>query len=121
MPTPSAPPSATDTSGKWFLALLIAVSLAFGLILQPFYGAVFWGMVLAILFAPLQRRMLRLTGQKPNTAAFCTLASIIIIVVLPLTFIVKPELDRDIRTITLSYAFFNLSEEKLAASDRVEP
>ena len=40
---------------------------------------------------------------------------------LPLTFIVKPELDRDIRTITLSYAFFNLSEEKLAASDRVEP
>lgn len=40
---------------------------------------------------------------------------------LPLTFIVKPELDRDVRTITLSYAFFNLSEEKLAASDRVEP
>ena len=88
MPTPSAPPSATDTSGKWFLALLIVVSLAFGLILQPFYGAVFWGMVLAILFAPLQRRMLRMTGQKPNTAAFCTLASIIVIVVLPLTFIV---------------------------------
>ena len=41
--------------------------------------------------------------------------------ILPLTFIVKPELDRDVRTITLSYAFFNLSEEKLAASDRVEP
>ena len=40
---------------------------------------------------------------------------------LPLTFVVKPELDRDVRTITLSYAFFNLSEEKLAASDRVQP
>ena len=88
MTAPSSPPRSPAMENKWFLALLIAVSLAFGLILQPFYGAVFWGMVLAILFAPLHRRMLRLTGQKPNTAAFCTLASIIIIVVLPLTFIV---------------------------------
>ena len=40
---------------------------------------------------------------------------------LPLTFVVKPELDRDVRTITLSYAFFNLSEDKLAATDRVQP
>lgn len=29
---------------------------------------------------------------------------------MPLTFIVKPEIDADIRTITLSYAFFNVAE-----------
>lgn len=28
---------------------------------------------------------------------------------LPLTFIVKPEIDKDIRTVTLSYAFFNVA------------
>ena len=53
MTAPSSPPRSPAMENKWFLALLIAVSLGFGLILQPFYGAVFWGMVLAILFAPL--------------------------------------------------------------------
>ncbi len=34
---------------------------------------------------------------------------------LPVTFIVKPELDKDIRTITLAYAFFNTADPKVAA------
>lgn len=34
---------------------------------------------------------------------------------LPLTFIVKPELDRDIRTITLAYAFFVVPESNSTA------
>jgi cytochrome c oxidase assembly protein subunit 11 len=38
---------------------------------------------------------------------------------LPLTFIVKPEIDRDIRTITLAYAFFNTVDAKSAAKDTV--
>ncbi|MES2771925.1 MAG: cytochrome c oxidase assembly protein [Pseudomonadota bacterium] len=33
---------------------------------------------------------------------------------LPLTFIVKPEIDEKIRTVTLSYAFFNVVEQKPA-------
>lgn len=36
---------------------------------------------------------------------------------LPLTFIVKPEIDKDIRTITLAYAFFNVSAPKSAAKN----
>ena len=34
---------------------------------------------------------------------------------LPLTFIVQPAIDRDIRTITLAYAFFNVADPKSAA------
>lgn len=34
---------------------------------------------------------------------------------LPLTFIVKPEIDKDILTITLAYAFFNVADAKAAA------
>ena len=41
---------------KTFLLLVIAISLAFAWILWPFYGAVLWGAVLAIVFAPLYRR-----------------------------------------------------------------
>jgi cytochrome c oxidase assembly protein subunit 11 len=33
---------------------------------------------------------------------------------LPLTFIVKPEIDEKIRTVTLSYAFFNVDGQKTA-------
>ena len=54
-PHPSNTPALQDTA---FLLLLVGVTLAFGWILLPFYGAVFWGVVLAILFAPLYRRLL---------------------------------------------------------------
>ena len=42
-----------------FLLLLAGVTLAFAWLLWPFYGAVFWGAILAIIFAPLQRRCAR--------------------------------------------------------------
>ncbi|NEJ03768.1 AI-2E family transporter, partial [Rhizobium leguminosarum] len=50
----------TLLQNRTFIALLIAVSAAFVAILWPFHGAVFWGIILAILFAPLHRRLLRL-------------------------------------------------------------
>ena len=37
---------------------------------------------------------------------------------LPLTFIVKPEIDDQIRTVTLSYAFFNVAAQKSAPKER---
>lgn len=37
---------------------------------------------------------------------------------LPLTFIVKPEIDDQIRTVTLSYAFFNVAGPKSAPKER---
>ena len=40
---------------------------------------------------------------------------------LPLTFIVKPALDRDVRTITLSYAFFNLADAAPALANQDVP
>ena len=72
---------------KFFLLLLTLVTIAFGWILLPYSGAVFWGMVLAILFAPLYRRLLPVTKQKPTVAALLTLFSIIVMVILPLSLI----------------------------------
>jgi len=67
-----------------FLALLIAVSLAFAWILQPFFGAVFWGTVIAIVFMPVHLRLLRRWPQRPTRAALVTLSLIVLMVVLPL-------------------------------------
>ncbi|MDO8652855.1 MAG: AI-2E family transporter [Undibacterium sp.] len=70
-----------------FIFLLIAVSLAFAWILLPFYGAIFWGIVLTILFAPLHRHLLKWTGQRQNLAAFMTLLLFLIAVFFPLALI----------------------------------
>jgi predicted PurR-regulated permease PerM len=72
---------------KTFLFLLIAVSLAFAWILWPFYGAVFWGTILAIMFAPLYRRLLRSMRQRRTIAALATVTIVLLMVILPLTLI----------------------------------
>ena len=72
---------------KFFLLLLTIVTIGFGWILLPYSGAVFWGMVLAILFAPLYRRLLVATRQRPTVAALLTLVSIVVMVILPLSLI----------------------------------
>jgi predicted PurR-regulated permease PerM len=70
---------------KTFLLLLVFVTVAFGWILLPFYGAVFWGSVLAIIFTPFHRRLLVVMNQRQNLAALTTLLLCLIIVILPVT------------------------------------
>lgn len=72
---------------KTFLLLIFAISLAFAWILWPFYGAVLWGAVLAIVFAPLYRRLSRSMRPQRNLAALTTVMIILVIVILPLTLI----------------------------------
>jgi predicted PurR-regulated permease PerM len=72
---------------KPFLLLIISISLAFAWILWPFYGAVLWGTVLAIVFAPLYRRLSRSMRQRRNLAALATVVIIVVIVILPSTLI----------------------------------
>jgi predicted PurR-regulated permease PerM len=71
-----------------FLLLLVAVTLAFAWVLKPFYGAVLWAIVVAVLFAPVQRRLLRSMQGRPSLAAAVTVLIIIAIVLLPLAMIV---------------------------------
>jgi len=70
-----------------FLWLVIAVSLAFGWILWPFFGALLWGTILAILFAPLQRRLRRVMAGRATLAALATVLIVLLIVILPLVLI----------------------------------
>lgn len=72
---------------KVFLFLLLAVTLAFGWVLLPFYGAVFWAVILALLFSPLHRRLLvRMRGRR-NLAALSTLLVCLLIAILPVALI----------------------------------
>ena len=72
---------------KTFLLLVVVVSLAFVWILWPFFGAILWGTILAILFAPLYRRLVDSLKQRRTMAALATVTIVLLIVILPLTLI----------------------------------
>jgi predicted PurR-regulated permease PerM len=72
---------------KTFLLLTVIVTLAFAWVLWPFYGAMLWGTVVAILFAPLNRRLLIVMPHKPSLAASATIAIVLLIVIVPLVII----------------------------------
>ena len=55
------------------LLLTVAVSLAFAWILWPFYEAILWATVLAIVFAPLYRRLSSSMGKRHSLAALATI------------------------------------------------
>ena len=64
--------------------MLVAVSVAFGWILWPFFGAILWGLLLSIIFAPLYQAVLTLMPRWRNVAASATVLLIAILVVFPL-------------------------------------
>ncbi|MDR9750191.1 AI-2E family transporter [Pseudomonas sp. SZMC_28357] len=69
------------------LVLLVLVTLAFIWILLPFYGAVFWAVILGIVFAPLQRRLQLKFGWQRNLTSLCTLSVCLLIAILPVIII----------------------------------
>jgi len=72
---------------KSFLLLLVIVSIAFVWLLMPFYAAVFWGAMLAILFTPLYRKLVSLLGGRRNLAALSTLLLCLLGVIAPMSLI----------------------------------
>lgn len=76
-----------------FLWLVLGVSLAFVWILRPYAGAILWGTVLAIVFAPLNRYLRVQMRQRRSLAAGATLLLIIVLVLFPVALIVESLID----------------------------
>lgn len=79
--------TSSKLQNRTFVALLMAVTMAFLGILWPFHSSVFWALVLAILFMPLHRRLLTRIPQHPNLAALGTLTLVLLVAVLPVVLI----------------------------------
>ena len=75
------------TEKKAFLSLTILVTVAFVWIMLPFYGAIFWATITAIIFFPLQRRLTGLLRGNSNIAALVALLLVLLLVILPLALI----------------------------------
>ena len=61
----------------------LLVALVFAWLLWPLGGAILWAVVLAIVFAPLQRYLTDRLQHRPGVAAFVRMLSIVFIVVAP--------------------------------------
>ena len=66
-----------------FLGLVLIVSIAFALVIEPFSAAILWGVIAAILFAPMNQHLLDQMPGRRNSAAGLTLLVIVAVVILP--------------------------------------
>lgn len=69
-------------------------ALALGWILLPFYGAILWAVVIAMLFIPLYRRLLPRVGRRHNLAAALVMLLVLLVGVLPVA-VVTAALGRE--------------------------
>ncbi len=70
-----------------FLLLLTLITVAFGWVLKPFFGAVFWAMTLALMFDPIYQRVRNTLRGRSNLAALITLLICLVIVILPMALV----------------------------------
>lgn len=79
-----------------FLLCLILVSIAFLWVLKPFFGPIFWACAIAVIFYPLQQKLLTRFKGRHNLTAVITLLICIVIVILPVIFIITSAVNEGI-------------------------
>ncbi|WP_184148850.1 AI-2E family transporter [Sphingobium lignivorans] len=79
---PQARPGMRVEDG-FFLGLVLLVTVAFALLIEPFFVAILWGVIAAILFTPVYHRLLAAFPRRPNTSAAITLVLIVAMVIVP--------------------------------------
>ena len=66
-----------------FLLLVAIVTVLFGWLALPYFGAILWGVVAAILFSPVYRKLTTVLGGRRSLAATSTLLIVLGLVVVP--------------------------------------
>jgi predicted PurR-regulated permease PerM len=69
------------------LVLVGVVSLALAWILLPFYGTILWAVIIALIFAPFNRRLITALQGRRTLAALATLLVVVVLVIFPLALV----------------------------------
>lgn len=64
-------------------AVLVASAVGLLWILLPLFGVILWSTVIALVFAPVHRKLRHRLPGRPNAAALWTLLAVLVVVVLP--------------------------------------
>ncbi|WP_343314485.1 AI-2E family transporter [Brucella sp. BE17] len=70
-----------------FYILLALVTIAFAWLLIPYYTAVLWAVILAVIFYPVQEYLVRILRGRYNLAAFLSVVMCVCLVIMPLLII----------------------------------
>ena len=81
--TPSDEQAHGVSQNRALLPLMVVATLALGWILVPFYGAIMWGAIIALLFMPVHRRLLARYKWQRTPTALLTMALILVVLILP--------------------------------------
>lgn len=71
-----------------FVVIVIAITAVFAWLLLPYYSAILWAVILAILFNPLQRRLTIWLGGRRSVAAALSVLTCIFVVLIPASLII---------------------------------
>ncbi len=73
----------------FFILIVVIVSLAFFNILAPWYSAILWAAILAVIFHPLKNKLRTRMGERNGLASLLTVVIICLIVFTPLALILS--------------------------------
>lgn len=73
----------------FFIVLLLLVSMAFFSLIQPYYSAIIWAVILALIFYPLRMRLSVLLRGRNGIASLITVLLICVIVFIPMMMVLS--------------------------------
>ncbi|WP_028358166.1 AI-2E family transporter [Brackiella oedipodis] len=76
--------AASKINFNFFVLLLALVTIGFIVVIFPFYGAIFWAVIFAVIFSPINNYFLSKMPNRRNTSALITLTICILIGIIPL-------------------------------------
>ena len=69
------------------LVLIAVATLAFAWVISPFSDAIFWAGIVAVVFHPLNERILGAMPSRRNLAALATVVLVLLIIILSLVLV----------------------------------
>lgn len=82
----------------FYIGFLLLVSIGFLYLLHPYFSAIFWGVIFAVLFRPVYNRLLKVMPNRHNSAALLTLIIAILVAFVPLS-IITASLTKEVVTL----------------------
>ncbi|WLI77277.1 AI-2E family transporter [Kosakonia sp. H02] len=73
----------------FFIVLLLLVSVAFFSLIQPYYSAIIWAVILALIFYPLRKRLSVLLRGRNSIASLITVLLICVLVFIPMMIVLS--------------------------------
>ncbi len=70
----------------FFFALILGVSLLTFFIFKPYFPILFLALVFTVVFEPIHRHIVRLTGKREGIAAFISVVLVFLLILIPLIF-----------------------------------